>query len=120
MIADSYFILGGHHADEAVILVRKCNEGGECARDAGGRVVPPANELRSRPQTALPRRPARARREVHETSDFRERLLPLPSSASSPPKPTLNKSTVHSVLMSLNTDEYFAFVQDCPDPCWFI
>lgn len=35
-------------------------------------------------------------------------------------KTTLNKTTVHSVIMSIATGFYETFIQDCPDPCWFV
>jgi acid ceramidase len=35
-------------------------------------------------------------------------------------KTTLNKTTVHTVIMSIATGLYETFIQNCPDPCWFL
>jgi len=35
-------------------------------------------------------------------------------------KTTLNKTTAHTVIMSLTTGLYQAFKRICPDPCWFL
>uniref|UniRef100_A0A0K0E2W1 Ceramidase n=1 Tax=Strongyloides stercoralis TaxID=6248 RepID=A0A0K0E2W1_STRER len=33
-------------------------------------------------------------------------------------RPTLNKTTVHSTLMSITTGEYVSYIRYCPNPCW--
>jgi acid ceramidase len=35
-------------------------------------------------------------------------------------KTTLNKTTAHTVIMSIATGLYETFIQNCPDPCWFL
>jgi len=35
-------------------------------------------------------------------------------------KTNLNKTTVHTVIMSVATGLYQTFIQYCPDPCWFL
>uniref|UniRef100_A0A7E4VFS6 Ceramidase n=1 Tax=Panagrellus redivivus TaxID=6233 RepID=A0A7E4VFS6_PANRE len=35
-------------------------------------------------------------------------------------KTNLNKSTVHTVIMHIASGTYETYIQDCPDPCWFI
>ncbi|VDM78196.1 unnamed protein product, partial [Strongylus vulgaris] len=33
-------------------------------------------------------------------------------------RPLLNKTTVHTVIMSVTKDVYQTFIQSCPNPCW--
>uniref|UniRef100_A0A0N4ZJT7 Ceramidase n=1 Tax=Parastrongyloides trichosuri TaxID=131310 RepID=A0A0N4ZJT7_PARTI len=33
-------------------------------------------------------------------------------------RPNLNKTTVHTTLMSITTGEYVSYVRYCPNPCW--
>ncbi|KAK5970270.1 hypothetical protein GCK32_011085 [Trichostrongylus colubriformis] len=33
-------------------------------------------------------------------------------------KPLLNKTTVHTVIMSVTKNIYQTFIQTCPNPCW--
>ncbi|KAI1730429.1 beta subunit of n-acylethanolamine-hydrolyzing acid amidase domain-containing protein [Ditylenchus destructor] len=118
LIAGCYFILGGRYSGEGVVIVRTADatqEYVELEPEKGKWFLLQTNyDPDERPFFLDNRRDPgmQCMRELGQEDLSLNGLYKVLSS-----KTTLNKTTVHTVIMEIESGTYQTFIQKCPDPC---
>uniref|UniRef100_A0AC34R5Y6 Ceramidase n=1 Tax=Panagrolaimus sp. JU765 TaxID=591449 RepID=A0AC34R5Y6_9BILA len=120
-LAGCYYILGGKNVDEGVIIVRNETSVLDYVELNSQKDVWYVLQTNYDPQQTpifLDDRRTPGNNCMKQLTQSRVNASGLFEVLSS--KTTLNKTTVHTVIMSLATGLYQTFIQRCPDPCWFL
>ncbi|KAI1718773.1 linear amide c-N hydrolase, choloylglycine hydrolase family domain-containing protein [Ditylenchus destructor] len=121
LIAGCYFILGGRYSGEGVVIVRTADvtqEYVELEPEKGKWFLLQTNYDPDERPFFLDNRRDPGMQCMRELGQEDLSLTGLYKVLSS--KTTLNKTTVHTVIMEIESGAYQTFIQKCPDPCWFI
>ena len=119
-IADSYYILGGLKSEQAVIIVRNSTSVVQVkSLDNDDWFLLQTNYDPGK-TSFLFGQPTSARRKLHEKAHFQFNHTLQTAPSANLKTNTQQKRLFTSIIMSLTTNEYYSFTQNCPDPCWFI
>ncbi|KAI1705710.1 linear amide c-N hydrolase, choloylglycine hydrolase family domain-containing protein [Ditylenchus destructor] len=121
LLAGCYFILGGRYSGEGVVIVRTpdaTQQYVELDPEKGKWFLLQTNYDPPERPFFLDNRSEPGMKCMRELGPNGLTLAGLYKVLSS--KTTLNKTTVHTVIMEISSGAYQTFIQKCPDPCWFI